>query len=107
MTQEEIYNIVINTKWKDSTLKTFEQTDELSEMVAFYNDNVSFVAHAIRLKQNKNKCSLTVTQIIPNKKFDIELNDIDIDWDNNNLKSMKVSEMIKDPNIHKEFLKIK
>ena len=45
-----------------------------------------------------NKYSLIVKQIIPNEKFDI-------DWNNNNLKSMKVSEMIKYPNIHNEFLK--
>jgi hypothetical protein len=104
MTQEEIYNIVINTKWEDTTLK-FSSKTEMSEMVAFYNDNVSFVVHAIRLKENKNKYSLVVKQIIPNEKFDIDLNDIDIDWNNNNLKSMKVSEMIKCPNIHNEFLK--
>lgn len=97
MTQEEIYNIVINTKWEDTTLK-FSSKTEISEMVAFYNDNVSFVVHAIRLKENKNKYSLVVKQIIPNEKFDI-------DWNNNNLKSMKVSEMIKYPNIHNKFLK--
>lgn len=104
MTQEEIYNIVTNTKWKDSTTKHFAKTDELSEIVAFWNKDVSFLVHGIRLKQNKNRCLLVVSQVIPEKKFCIELNDINIDWNNNDLNSILSSEMLKNPIIHNEFL---
>lgn len=107
MTQQEIYNIVTNTEWRNSTNKLFANTDELSEIVAFWNEDVSFLVHAIRLKHNKNKCLLVVNQVAPTKRFDIELKDIVIDWNNNNLKSMNSKEMLQNKTIHNKFLKKK
>lgn len=93
MTQEEIYNIVLNTEWhevgQDNIDKMFNDTREFSKIVKFWNDNVLFLVYAIRYKSNKEKYIFVITQMGDNLKdwkFDIELDELNINWNNNDLK---------------------
>lgn len=51
MTLEDIRNVVISTKWEIHPIKNCKDV-EGSEMVVFWNDNISFSVHALRKKKN-------------------------------------------------------
>jgi hypothetical protein len=78
---------------------------EISEIVCFWDENVSFCVHALRSKNEKSYV-YAIYQFKPISKSQDTLDDIDIDWDNNNLKSMVSDELVKNKTLHYEFLKI-
>ena len=77
---------------------------ERSETVVFWDKHVTFCVHALRNK-NEKPYVYAIYQSKPISKLQDTLDDIDIDWDNNNLKSMVGNELIKNKTLHNEFLK--
>ena len=55
--------------------------------------------------KNEKPYVYAIYQSKPISKLQDTLDDIDIDWDNNNLKSMVGNELIKNKTLHNEFLK--
>lgn len=105
MTQEEVYSKVIeDAKWEMHPDTKWCKNVEISEIVCFWDENVSFCVHALR-KKNEKPYVYAIYQSKPISKRQDTLDDIDIDWDNNNLKSMVGNELIKNKTLHNEFLK--
>lgn len=105
MTQKEVYNKVIeDAKWEMHPDTKWCKGVEISEIVAFWDENVSFCVHALRNK-NEKPYVYAIYQSKPISKLQDTLDDIDIDWDNNNLKSMVGNELVKNKTLHNEFLK--
>lgn len=106
MTQEEVYNKVIETKWEAHPDTKWCKGVEISEIVAFWDENISFLVHALRNK-NERSYVYAIYQVKPISKTHNTLDDIVINWNNNNIKSMVDNELIKNKILHNEFLKIK
>ena len=98
MTLENIKNIVISTKWEPN-IKNCKDI-EVSELVVFWNDNISFSVHALR-KKKEYPFSFVVTLFKPERKYGITLDDIDY----SDIKYYSVSsELLKNKEMHKQFL---
>lgn len=86
MTKEEIYNIIRNSEWHKHPVKMFAHDSEESEYFAFWNRETSFTVHAIRktYDENENTYIWVVTEIRPQMRFSITLDDLNIDWESDN-----------------------
>ena len=103
MTLENIRNIVISTKWEiHPDIKNCKDV-EVSEMVVFWNDNISFSVHALR-KKKEYPFSFVVTLFKPEIKYCITLDDIDINLLYGDIKYSASSELLKNKEMHKQFL---
>ena len=102
MTLENIRNVVISTKWEiHPGIKNCKDV-EVSEMVVFWNDNISFSVHALR-KKKEYPFSFVVTLFKPERKYCITLDDIDITL-LSYIKYSVSSELLKNKEMHKQFL---
>ena len=103
MTLENIKNVVISTKWENHPdIKNCKDV-EVSEMVVFWNDNISFSVHALR-KKKEYPFSFVVTLFKPERKYCITLDDIDINLLYGDIMYSVSSELLKNKEIHKQFL---
>lgn len=103
MTLEDIRNVVISTKWEIHPIKNCKDV-EGSEMVVFWNDNISFSVHALR-KKKEYPFSFVVTLFKPERKYAITLDDIDINLlYSSDIKYSVSSELLKNKEMHKQFL---
>lgn len=103
MTLEDIRNVVISTKWEiHPDIKNCKDV-ECSEMVVFWNDNISFSVHALR-KKKEYPFSFVVTLFKPERKYGLTLDDIDNNLLSSDIEYYVSSKLLENKEIHKRFL---
>lgn len=108
MTQKEIYDFVDKTNWvlNPNNCKLNEGV-EFSELVPVWNDKFAFCIHALRIANNHTKKIYVITQIRPEFRADITLDDIDGDWTADDVKMVTPSQLRSNKELHEDFLKRK
>lgn len=103
MNKEEIYRIIDDeTRWSSSSS---DPELEFSELVAVWDDNVSFMIYGTRKIDDHSKCQYNIIQAFPQIVRIDNDGDMRIDWNDNELKVMRADEVINDVAIHSDFLK--
>lgn len=103
MNKEEIYRIIDDeTRW---TSLSSDPELEFSELVAVWDDNVSFMIYGTRKINDHSKCQYNIIQSFPQLVLIDNIDDMGIDWNDNELKLMRADEIINDVAIHSDFLK--
>lgn len=103
MNKEEIYRIIDDeTRWTPSSS---DPELEFSELVAVWDDNVSFMIHGIRKIDDHSKCQYSIIQSFPQIVHIDNVDDMRIEWNDNELKVMRADEIINDVAMHGDFLK--
>lgn len=96
MKKEYIHKLIDESIWKiDPSRKVFNSVLEDSEMFLVWDNNIIFAINGLREVKNISNKIDVITILYPNFNADIDitLDNLNIDWENNNLQIIKASEL--------------